>query len=501
MNALIKKYTKAGLDPVEMWNEEGEGGVMVKAIRNSREARVTQRVFDRLQLPDNFNTPKAHRKLPRKKAKRSHKAQDEIEVEDEDDDESDAENKHKSDVFSSEPTSITLDNDSRISFHFDQSAFPNATLGSLTVTIDRPSGGLTVSGSVQGTVFRLHHDKQLQSTDIARYTELFPIGPGWHIFEPGYPFKHSIMSSRELLATNFIFILNDHHHWSVCHLDQVSCRLHHYNSAEFIAMPIDRLKKWAEGQAALGITQDITIVEQLQLRHLRPEAPISEELGPTLHRMSYSSSQRVLEDATRHAAAPKVTPSEEAKLTDQGQSDASPRFTNLLAQATRAHFDTFLASRKRLEDQFTQDKEKLATQSKHVSEMQSDLEDCRGKLERAKDTTQDLQKRIRSAEATVPEMRQWLSQCPKSNDDQNKWTEKLVSNTESVLAEMMADLQSLRDEINTSEMECMEYNKNIERLEPEIRSAKMVENEMTDHVAAIKGVLDDMPLHKVEHRI
>ncbi|KAJ9427894.1 hypothetical protein QL093DRAFT_2570759 [Fusarium oxysporum] len=67
MREKIRQYEEAGRDPRDMWDEYGNDGCMVKAIKNNPRAktRLTKATFERVQLPFTITKPGRNRTLAR----------------------------------------------------------------------------------------------------------------------------------------------------------------------------------------------------------------------------------------------------------------------------------------------------------------------------------------------------------------------------------------------------------------------------------------------------
>ncbi|WKT54321.1 hypothetical protein QSH57_004905 [Fusarium oxysporum f. sp. vasinfectum] len=232
MRSLIRTYQEAGLDPDDMWKEDGEDGCMVEAIRELGQGRVTQRVFKRVKLP--FVTVEKPTKRAVGTDKRKLKREGGSAVENNTHDEStdDLANPHSPSCQGDGDESASRDNHSMLE-------------------------------PVRQTISRLRGNFKLRSDDISRCTKVLgPSADKWHIFDPGYPFEESALSKRSLRANNIIFFINAKGHWSLCHLNRENGQLSHYNSLSGIEMPVGDLRSWVLKQPAINPSCEVTIQEK-----------------------------------------------------------------------------------------------------------------------------------------------------------------------------------------------------------------------------------------------
>ncbi|KAF6515228.1 hypothetical protein HZS61_005134 [Fusarium oxysporum f. sp. conglutinans] len=73
MREKIQQYEEAGRDPRDMWDEYGNDGCMVKAIKNNPRAknRLTKATFEKVQLPFTITKPGSNRVRRAKRRKRN----------------------------------------------------------------------------------------------------------------------------------------------------------------------------------------------------------------------------------------------------------------------------------------------------------------------------------------------------------------------------------------------------------------------------------------------
>ncbi|KAM5527343.1 hypothetical protein FOXYSP1_20215 [Fusarium oxysporum f. sp. phaseoli] len=73
MREKIRQYEEAGRDPRDMWDEYGNDGCMVKAIKNNPRAknRLTKATFEKVQLPFTITKPGSNRVRRAKRRKRN----------------------------------------------------------------------------------------------------------------------------------------------------------------------------------------------------------------------------------------------------------------------------------------------------------------------------------------------------------------------------------------------------------------------------------------------
>jgi hypothetical protein len=260
MKAIIRKFIRAGLDPQEMWSEEGEGGCMVKAIRESQKGVVTGRLFKKVKLPTGLQPRKTEsgNAKPTIQAPTGPYAR-----------------------VGSPTTPFPVSSSNSLTRWDKDEPAPNCTDCSIPITQsvqqineaysfgihgneDFPEGPIDPLGV---TISRLKENGHLASIDIWRLVKLLNIQDDIHVFEPGFPSETSPLSLCQFLATQFIFFIHSGQHWSLGHLDISTQRLCHYNSARGIDINTENLENWVCRQFGLGLVYGGGITEKV-LRHV-----------------------------------------------------------------------------------------------------------------------------------------------------------------------------------------------------------------------------------------
>ncbi|KAJ4248152.1 hypothetical protein NW762_012922 [Fusarium torreyae] len=424
MNSIIRQFRKDGRDPNDMWSEEGEGGLMVQAIRQSDRKIVTQRIFRDVEFsaaPVNHDNP-------------------------------------------AEATSRSINPESN-----DNATEASLALGSpfhesSHITAERCATPAHLPlGPLEDTVSTLENDLKLQSNDIGRCAMLFPRSLDWHVFEPGHPFGSETLS-RKLTATNLVFLINAKHHWSLCHLDMKRYCLDHYNSIGDMSMLVHSLKVWLEGQPGLELGQGIAIENKTGLQQkddsncgifmlailqsLLNNQTIPEQVNATELRQYYIQCLKATTADTFHPTAVTSVPStpqsdgflmsaflpkmeaSPGMLTPLPSSRAhwrnapnhySPAQAELLAapstvaptdhsqpypsaplleaQAALNYHKALAESRVKLQTHLEEEKTNLFTQTEDISRMEQACREKSEQLERNKQAAQDLRKQLNELEA------------------------------------------------------------------------------------------------------
>ncbi|EXK23561.1 hypothetical protein FOMG_19676 [Fusarium oxysporum f. sp. melonis 26406] len=227
MREKIRQYEEAGRDPRDMWDEYGNDGCMVKAIKNNPRAktRLTKATFERVQLPFTITKPGRNRVRRAKRRKRN--------------------------------CSPSYQGDS------NENVDARSPSGFTSVDDDAASSQpKLLADSVRRTIARLNGDFMLRSDDISRCTKLLHPADEWHIFDPGYPSENSVLQRLRTRANNLVFFLHAKCHWSLCHLDRKSGQLNHFNSMRHTEMPVSGLVSWLSKHPSIKLTCRITIHEK-----------------------------------------------------------------------------------------------------------------------------------------------------------------------------------------------------------------------------------------------
>lgn len=228
MREKIRQYEEAGRDPRDMWDEYGNDGCMVKAIKNNPRAktRLTKATFERVQLPFTITKPGRNRVRRAKRRKRN--------------------------------CSPSYQGDS------NENVDARSPSGFTSVDDDAASSQpKLLADSVRRTIARLNGDFMLRSDDISRCTKLLHPADEWHIFDPGYPSENSVLQRLRTRANNLVFFLHAKCHWSLCHLDRKSGQLNHFNSMRHTEMPVSGLVSWLSKHLSIKLTCRITIHEKV----------------------------------------------------------------------------------------------------------------------------------------------------------------------------------------------------------------------------------------------
>lgn len=255
MKKAIKMCIRLGRDPEELWREGDPSGIMIEAIRqHTKQGVVTQRVFPHAIKMILDLSPRKTLDPPKERTRRDNETNKALE----------------SFAVSHRDTGLVqgsfYESDSETSCAIPPSGIVVKTSTDELSMVEVDSNAifdLPYTDSLGDSVSRLRSNEMLKSIDIQRCEKFFPRESGWHVFEPGFPFSDSVMSSNKVWPRNLVFFCHASKHWSLYHLDTAGGVLHHYNSLKGTEMPVEHVKAWIERNLKLEQGVNIRIVEEV----------------------------------------------------------------------------------------------------------------------------------------------------------------------------------------------------------------------------------------------
>ncbi|KAF4455913.1 hypothetical protein F53441_1850 [Fusarium austroafricanum] len=497
MKLHIKCFNGVERDPEEMWEPDG---CMAKAIEGSQRKKVTQRVFDNLELPD--DVAKYLNRLRMERQKRNAKSVIENSTCDEATDAPvtahySSYQKHAGESAPS-TSHTTMGHCSSGSHNTDDDIPPSI----IYVASDATSHDIPTE-PMSSTISRLKGDKCLESVDILRCTKVFQDIPrGWHIFDPGYPLKESGPRGQPLSAIDLIFFLNQSHHWSLCHLNTITGHLHHYNSLSGIDMSVNRLRSWVSKEPTIRTTTEITIWEKecpqqgdgfncgifaLAVAQCLVEKKSIPSQVNTKELRSYFA-ERI--ESTQQLTSPDL---------DSSLSPIRPviRSTSLPAnsrssQSISIESQGFFENLRREEGRLEIGRPVIAKKEVQLLSMKQGLGSRRQKLKEREDMASVLRGQVsdpETTEAVLVKIEVWINECPEGVGIMKERINEMKSDAASRKKSMREESKFLRERLRTVEAECDDIRKEVKQLEDQIPSHEkelkaMMETEQ--HLAHIK---------------
>ncbi|KAF5689144.1 hypothetical protein FDENT_4508 [Fusarium denticulatum] len=457
MREKIRQYEEAGRDPRDMWDEGGDDGCMVKAIKSNPRAkdRVTYATFEKAQLPFPVRKPDKNKRRCAKRRKPDSSPSDQ------------GYNDESIDVCS--PSGVTsIDDDTTSSHH-------------------KP-----LSGSVRRTIMRLNDDSMLRSDDISRCTKVLRPGDEWHVFDPGYPGEKSVLERLRTGANNLVFFLHAKCHWSLCHLDRKSGQLNHFNSMRGAEMPVSGLVSWLSKHPSIKTTCCITIHEKdcpqqedgfncgiFALTFL--QSLINGEEIPTQVNARELRTFFAMHIGGNGTSESEITVHETSSTnyqTPPEQINTIPRSASLPADSSipssfLAESQTFLKSWRREKERLTMATKTFEQKAKSLSTLKDELTLVQQRLHESEETVQELRKQIKDAgdtEILHNEIRDLIAKLPPAEGSsfRNKWLSELRSNAEMTNDSMLAESKSLPKRLSNAESELYGARERITQLEGQI---------------------------------
>ncbi|KAF5641541.1 Sentrin sumo-specific [Fusarium sp. NRRL 52700] len=490
MNAVIKRFKANGYNPECLWF--GEDAYMIKAMDDAGPRRVTQRILDRINYPfpvreSKKRTATAEPELQRNNSNAigsdtQYVATDAtaLPLPDRDDwDESPLSSKHS--MFGSH-------NDKLL-------ASPNRP-----VSVDSNEGFPTppTQSPVSGIISRLRGDKCLQSNDIHRCVGLLRASTEWHIFDPGFPFQHSILSKRRTVsANNLIFFINAKNHWSLCHMDRRLGLLKHYNSLPS-EMPVNDLKSWILEQPAIRLTSELSIREEkcpqqedgfncgiftlAVLQALLNGNSIPSEVNANNLRSTFAEQLESLTISelvkpSSEAASPGMQPIGRRASFEQNHSDAHN--FGLLDESGEheveifdilSHLDEFEKGFGKANANLTKNMKGFEKQKGKVVEMLKEQDALEQKLKNEQRLADDLAGKVEKSQVEYKGAREWLNQHSTGGkvEPSNTLLNRIISDAESTIQSWAAEIDSNKERLEILQAKCDEYEGTMQELQVEI---------------------------------
>ncbi|KLP15073.1 Uncharacterized protein LW94_7264 [Fusarium fujikuroi] len=468
---------EAGRDPKEMWESDG---CMIKAVKATTTQRVTQRMFDNVQLPDDVAVLlKSSRKGEQKQNAKGaieksacDKATDAPVTA-----HSSSYRNHTGESALS-PSHTTTDRCSSGSHNTDHDTPPNINY----VASDATTHGIPAE-PVSSTISRLKGDEWLQSVNIQRCIEVFQNIPhDWHIFEPGYPVKESGTLRKPVHAIDLVFFLWKSDHWSLCHLNTDTGHLHHYNSLSSIDMSVNRLRSWVSRQTTIRTPTEITIWEkclvenrsipsQINPRELRRSSAERIESNQQLTPLDHDSSLSPIRPFIRSTSLP-----------------ANYRSSQSISIESQVFFENLRREARRLEI----GREVIAKKEVQLLSMKQGLGSLRQKLEEREHMASSLRKKVGDPETTkavLVKIEAWINECPEGVGFMEDWIGEMKSDAASRKESMRVESERVCKDLSTVEAECDDIRKDVKQLEDQIPSLEKELKAMLkpeQHLAHIK---------------
>ncbi|KAG6980037.1 hypothetical protein FocnCong_v009701 [Fusarium oxysporum f. sp. conglutinans] len=458
MREKIQQYEEAGRDPRDMWDEYGNDGCMVKAIKNNPRAknRLTKATFEKVQLPFTITKPGSNRVRRAKRRKRNCTPSHQGDINDS--------------VDARSPSGVTSVDDDAAS-----------------------SQPKPLADSVRRTIARLYDDFMLRSDDISRCTKLLHPGDEWHVFDPGYPSENSVLQRPRTRANNLVFFLHAKYHWSLCHLDRQSGQLNHFNSMRDTEMPVSGLVSWLSKHPSIKPACRITIHEK--------DCPQQEDafncgifalafLQSLVNGEGIPTQVNARELRTFFAMHIEGNGPSEREITVQETTSTSyqtpPEQINPVTRSVSLPADSsipasFLVESQNFLKSWRREKERLAMATKtfekkamNLSTLKDELTLVQQRLQKSEETVRELRNQIKESgdtETLHNDIRDLIAKLPPAEGSSfhSKWLSELRSNAEMTNDSMLAESKSLPKRLSNAESELDGTRKRITQLEGQIQ--------------------------------